>query len=824
MRWRAISGQARAVFTYLTVALTVTALAAIVSWAVAPQTGLVRTFYPKAAFAGPPLRQDRTEDLTLAFLYDAPELPRRFFSVRWSGFWFVPEEETVDLYTAGGDGRVELYVDRHLILTWDSSAGSDTVSQQINLAAGAHEVIVRYEQYGGAFALRVLQSRAGKNPAPFPPGQLFPKRPDVRDYRMVIGRLWLHRLVVAVWLVLPVLALLVRGVRRELRMWTRPTARTFGRELSRVALPALLGPVLLFLAGPHTIFAANRSEFDVAFADIAWPRLIAAAAVSWMLLLTLGAATCLLSDRVRRAYVALLVAFGMLLWVQATLMVADFGPLYGEGLDLSRFAWRAPLEAGIWVVGVWLALRFAEAVSRIAPLASGLFIVLQLAVIGTSMFAAPAPAPDPSESTWKGPPEQLYHLSGRQNVIHVVLDGFLSEVLDETIEQDRGAADRTLAGFVFFADHLGAFPTTRASMPAMLTGATYRNRVPFDQFLDATTHKRTIASVLAGHGYVIHSITFDDRDQPPIRGEQSGDVVRYKIPTPYGSRDDYVRFAALQLFDFSLFRHVPQGVKPLVYSNQAWFAQRHYLEGSLGSERARNVRPSNHVAFLEEFAARLTIGQDQPVYTFIHLAIPHPPVVVSADCSFIGQVPLDRASYTAQAKCGLLVVGHLLDRLRSLGVYDRSVILLTSDHGWPVPRSDRFPRGHSDSDRSMEPVILSAMPLLAVKPSGASGPVRVSYAHTAITDVATTILALLGLPSPFPGQPVLEIDPNAPRPRTFAYHSWVNADWGRPYYDVLNLYSVNGRVRDPAAWRFERRILPEGRDAGLEAGGSARTP
>ena len=72
-------------------------------------------------------------------------------------------------------------------------------------------------------------------------------------------------------------------------------------------------------------------------------------------------------------------------------------------------------------------------------------------------------------------------------MIHIVLDAFLSETFGEVIERERSTFDRDFSEFVFFADHLGAFPTTRASMPAMLTGIAYRNEIPLDTAPTAVT-------------------------------------------------------------------------------------------------------------------------------------------------------------------------------------------------------------------------------------------------------------------------------------------------------------------------------------------------
>jgi len=344
-------------------------------------------------------------------------------------------------------------------------------------------------------------------------------------------------------------------------------------------------------------------------------------------------------------------------------------------------------------------------------------------------------------------------------------------------------------------------------MPAMLTGETYRNAEPFQQFLARTLRHRSIATVLAAQGFEVHSITFQAGEHPSAISARRP-VVRYTIPTPYGRYDDYVRFAALQLFDLAALRHAPQAVKPFVYNDDEWLWQRILPSDSLTSPGSRTARPSSHAAFLTELTEALTIGVDAPVYQFIHVAIPHPPIVLDAACRFVQGGATSRDNFAEQSRCAVTLVGRLLDRLRALGIYDESVVVLTSDHGWGVPRRDHPLAGVSTPAGSLQFLALTAMPLLVVKARGASGPLRVSTAPTSITDVAASIADLAGLPpGVFPGQPVLKIPEGARRSRSFAFHSWRNADWRREYMDSLYVFSVDGPIHEPASWRFRETII-----------------
>ena len=96
-----------------------------------------------------------------------------------------------------------------------------------------------------------------------------------------------------------------------------------------------------------------------------------------------------------------------------------------------------------------------------------------------------------------------------------------------------------------------------------------------------------------------------------------------------------------------------------------------------------------------------------------------------------------------------------------------------------------------------------------IKPVGARGPLRTSDAPTAITDLPATLLDLAELPNTLRrGTSVLALDPAAPRERTYAHHEWGRRNgWASPYFDVLHVFSVNGRVTSPEAWRHRQALF-----------------
>ena len=659
-------------------------------------------------------------------------------------------------------------VDGEIVLARNPAVGMHATSRTVQLDAGAHRLEIEHWQRGGSRRLYLAWAAAGSEPEPLSPDRLFPEDPGAPAYGLLVASMRLPMLVLLVWAAVPTV-LLGLLVYREASTLTRQQLTT---RLRFVLFPALLGPSQLLIFGPWTLHASNRTEFLVSFWNLA-PHWL------WLLVPIVGmlaAFGCVLPARWFPRYVAGLCAAGVLLWVQGNLLVADYGQLDGQGLDLASHAGRSPAEVGLWTGGIALAVVFATTVIRAAPLASGLLMAFQTSVLLLpAMMSAEGPISAlrtgrGAGSGWRLPQAEVYELSRTRNLIHIVLDMFPSHVFSRIADADQRAFDRDWSGFTFFPDHLGAFRTTKGSMPAMLTGMAYRNEMPFDEFR-ANRANLSVFHALGRQGYQLRwmSSVVHDRPDPSLPGLDA--LIEYAIPTPYGRYSNYLAVSAAQLLDLSLFRHAPHGMKANIYRDQQWLLQQQVI--ARRKVEARTERAFGDMKFFLEFASRLTPGGDVPVYTFVHLIAPHFPVVTDATCTYLGgRVPFTAENYEAQARCALAGVRSLLDRLRVLDLYDRSAIVVTSDHGWTVPGTpEENPfRGMRSPTTDLGRVAAHATPLLLIKPVGSRGPLRTSYAPTVITDLPATLLDLADLPNTLGrGMSALALDPASRRERTYAH-------------------------------------------------------
>jgi hypothetical protein len=150
-----------------------------------PEAGLRQTYQAQPADRAEPIRfEQTTPGIDLTLLDEQPELPGRFFSVRWDGFWYQPATSFVDFY-AGGDDRVRILIDGESVIERDADVGMHTTSERVLLHAGVHAVEIVYEQYGGGRHLNIQWAPGGKAPTRLPAVLLFPEQPD----RAQLGRL-----------------------------------------------------------------------------------------------------------------------------------------------------------------------------------------------------------------------------------------------------------------------------------------------------------------------------------------------------------------------------------------------------------------------------------------------------------------------------------------------------------------------------------------------------------------------------------------------------------------------------------------------------------
>jgi hypothetical protein len=553
-----------------------------------------------------------------------------------------------------------------------------------------------------------------------------------------------------------------------------------------------------------TIYAGNSAEFSVSLVDL----LLAYLPYMLVLVGAFGVVGSLLSDNGINRYLAVVSAIAVLFWLQGNILVWDYGVLDGREIDWLSGLWRGVLDLSIWIVVLLLALTAYSRFGKTFMIAAIATLAIQVAAAAVTLLTSPAGilTRDSIEVSRDGR-DELFRFSKDRNVVHIIMDGFQSDIFAEIINNPSNAdLKQGLQGFTLFQDHMGVYPYTQLTVPALLSGKLYRNEIPVDDFVTNTLRGNTILNAAYDSGYEIDIAAPVGLKNVYVQGRHTN---AYGITSSgHATKSDYIQNDSAKLLDLALFRVVPHFGKALVYRDELWVFQ-----AAIRLDAYLQMQYFSDLKFLHDLATDMTVDRKRPVYKLIHVMLSHRPTVGNEQCEYDGKKPISRETVTTQARCGLMRVVDVLRRMQQLGVYDDSLIVLMGDHGAWVPAELRK---DAAADRSPgEPLVgptmvAMAIPMLAVKPPHSSKSLQFSTAPTSIIDVPVTIAEILGLDADFEGLSVFSNDLRAPRERYhFVYGYGDNPD-NAGYLFPMREYVVTGSPFDAKAWRLGKRYLPGG--------------
>jgi arylsulfatase A-like enzyme/Flp pilus assembly protein TadD len=305
----------------------------------------------------------------------------------------------------------------------------------------------------------------------------------------------------------------------------------------------------------------------------------------------------------------------------------------------------------------------------------------------------------------------------------------------DTLRQDRVGAygnrygltptlDRLAAGGVRYAQAFSPAPLTLPAHASILTGLLPRRHgIHSNARFRLDEHVPTLASVLKGAGYrtgaFVGAFVLDGR----FGLNQGFDEYNDRLPRS----------------DRASFHFAERRAAEVVAVAGDWI-----LSGGSGPGTGSLASPQPPAPSPQS---------SSPWFAWVHLFDPHAPYDAPAEYR------TGRASYDAEVAYTDAMLGQLLSRLGAAHALDRTLIVLTADHGESLGDHGEMTHGLFAYDSTLAvPLILKAA---AFSPAIVQAPVS----HT---DVMPTILDLLGvvLPGPVDGQSLVRV-PAADRPLYF---------------------------------------------------------
>ena len=307
-----------------------------------------------------------------------------------------------------------------------------------------------------------------------------------------------------------------------------------------------------------------------------------------------------------------------------------------------------------------------------------------------------------------------FKFSHERNVLVFILDSMPGSVSTDIVKSSPDLSAK-FSGFVAFTNNVGMHECTKRGLPGLMTGKYFEP--------ESTSKAEYSMSVYGGDSFLM----------PYVEAGAEVSLVPDLLPYGYTNAKMEKRMSMkvrqkhgwtalllrskevpyLSLFDVTVFRIAP------------YVAKAHFLYAKIRNDPMSGKDESNfryeHAMYPRLAAAGFTHAKT--VFGLFHTRGAHPPLAFDRDGHSLGTRSFGREALPDLVRNPLYNLARLMDAMREKGVYDKSLIVVTADHGVSIAP-------HAPEHHPCESAILW------VKPEGASGPLVYNGTPTGHSRVA----------------------------------------------------------------------------------------
>lgn len=533
------------------------------------------------------------------------------------------------------------------------------------------------------------------------------------------------------------------------------------KNLHCVLLGIAIGFMFCIFA-PLDIFFTNRNEFWFSLSQllpVLLPAFISVALIISFFLIAIqksGAASSI--------YGFLLYTY-LFFYIQGNYIPRDYGVLDGVEID-----WAGHSAYGVmsiilaivcillWVVSL---LKLKKKIYKLGTYLCAFVISIQLVTVGV-LFLQDKIAGD--VYTREEPvvtSRDLLDLSRDNNILIFMLDTFDSQDMLNLLQGDDAEEYKELfgGGFTFYPDTLGAYPTTKAAVPHILTGIWYENEKAYEEYLRDAYEASPLLNALRENDFSIGIYT-----EGRLLNEDF--TVCTNIETGTYQVSDYRRFAA-RIYKLAAFNYMPHQWKRYFYLDTGEFEE---LKSTVLEGGAYSYDVQTNYAYLLDNGVSVT--KDGNCFRLYHTAGVHPPYTFGKDVLTETETAYDVYD-EAEGNCTYLRA--FFDELKERGLYDDTTIIIMADHG------------HYDHSQN---------PLFMIKNAGESEGLIISEEKMSYAYLSDMLVSLVN------GERVTEeyVRKYGKQARRFLYYTWDDS-WGRDYLPRMQEFYNDGYAGDPESLR-----------------------
>lgn len=533
-------------------------------------------------------------------------------------------------------------------------------------------------------------------------------------------------------------------------------------------LPVLLPVFMYVLFGPLEIIMGNTDYIKFHFVDIIWILL----AVTLVITVTVAAICAIFKGKILSIILSAFTGFGLMSYINGNFLNKYLGTLNGIEPLWSEYATHSNLNiaicTAIFLIPIVICLISKKDIKKLLICVSGILVAMQLVAMVTSMIQQEKATSEKAYLTL----EDQFELAGEGNVVIFLLDALSNKAIEEMVQLYPDALN-SFSDFTYYNNnntlYVGTFPSTTY----LLTGHEYDFKKSYrDFFRDAWTSEKAelFYQTLKDNGY-----EFNLYDETPYIANPAtlmeGKISNLKVAETVVTVD-YNKVP--RLFKLSAYRYMPFAFKKHFFLDTSDLNEIVAYSNDADHQGAIKLR----VNYLDELQKMgLTVDkEDKNRVTLQYLWGAHPPYSVTAEGEYCGKS--GGSTLGAQTKGYMHMVEVYIQKMKELGIYDDSTIIVMSDHG-------DLEVGDVNAD-------VQAVFMLK-KPNEKHESIIISKAPISHENFMPTMIRLTGGEPEAFGETIFEVNEDDTRERR-TYRWMVNSDYPdlKRKYNVMQEYRYTG--------------------------------
>ncbi|MBQ3409046.1 MAG: sulfatase-like hydrolase/transferase [Clostridia bacterium] len=257
--------------------------------------------------------------------------------------------------------------------------------------------------------------------------------------------------------------------------------------------------------------------------------------------------------------------------------------------------------------------------------------------------------------------DNLNNASINSNFYILLVDAVDSSVFEKVMNNsDYG---NTFEDFTYYPDTMSVYRFTRDTIPYIFSsGKLNRNETNFEEYYNSSFNNSTLLKELDSNGYMINFY------EPNFGWNDKESDIIDNLKVLNRSIDSVQYFKEVVKYD--LFKYLPYPLKRYSHVENMDFSNCQVLEEA---ERFSWDDKDYYENLIKTDIKKI----DDKNFSFIHIEGAHVPLNYDEDLNKV-----EGGTYEQKVGASLHIIDNFIDRLRENDVYDNSVIIIMSDHGY----------------------------------------------------------------------------------------------------------------------------------------------